>query len=73
VANPDSAVTRFRRFLAAVIEPRPDPGEAWCLNCCLCGDHTLVITPDGVDAHAELHRQQMPDATVTIQATWPCR
>ena len=68
MADPDSRLTGFRRWLAAVIEPRPDPGEAWCIGCALNGGRTLVVSADEFRDHAA---EPHGGARVSIQATWP--
>jgi hypothetical protein len=53
--DPNSIVVRFRRWLANVIGVRPDPGEGWCLGCCLNDGRTKVIPGDGLREHVDLH------------------
>ena len=72
MANPDSELTRFRRRLARLIEPRPAPGEAWCVACALNDGRTLIISADGYQAHAEMHRENdLPGDHVSLQVAWP--
>jgi hypothetical protein len=53
--DPNSLVVRFRRWLARAIEVRPDPGEGWCLGCCLNGGRTIIISAEALREHVELH------------------
>jgi hypothetical protein len=56
MADPNSRLTQLRAFLAAVLEPKPDPGEAWCMDCVLNGGRTMVLSADGTKAHAAEHK-----------------
>jgi len=67
MTRPASALTRLRIRLARALEPRPDPGEAWCLNCAVNNGRTLVLSVDGKDAHLAQHG----DERIEISATWP--
>lgn len=67
MAKPNSALTLIRRILVRIIEPGPDPGEAWCLDCSLNGGRTLVLPADGYKPHAISHA----DGQVQIRACWP--
>jgi hypothetical protein len=53
--DPNSLIVRFRRWLARIIEVRPDPGEGWCLRCCLNDGRTKIISVDGIRDHVESH------------------
>jgi hypothetical protein len=66
--NPNSAFTRFRRWLAIVIEPRPDPGELWCIDCSQNNGRTLILGADSMRAHLETHNDY-----IRIAAAWPPR
>lgn len=55
-------------MLARMIEPRPDPGEAWCLNCALNGGRTAILSADGARDHG---RQHEGGGLVRIQIAWP--
>lgn len=69
MAKPDSPVTRLRRHLAALIEPSPDPGEAWCVYCTLNDGRTLIVSADGIREHVEQH---VPGSgSVNVRAAWP--
>lgn len=67
MTQPDSLLSRIRRWLAGRIEPEPPPGEAWCVNCSLNNGSTQVLSPDGIRQHQEQHG----DGYVRIQAAWP--
>jgi hypothetical protein len=67
MSNPNSLWTRYRRILAALIEPHPDPGEGWCVDCSLNGGRTVVLPADGLEEHTELHG----DERVMLSARWP--
>jgi hypothetical protein len=75
MAKPNSRTTRLRRFLVAILDPKPDPGEAWCLGCYLNGGQTRVLTADGTKAHAAEHTANPPDVShgavkVIMQSRW---
>lgn len=53
--NPNSATTKFRRWLARKIDVKPDAGEGWCLSCTLNGRRTKIIAVDGLQDHVEEH------------------
>lgn len=63
MSKPNSVVTRFRWFLAAVIEPKPALGEAWCVACSLNDGVTIALPASGAYRHARLHP---PGEPVTI-------
>jgi hypothetical protein len=68
MTRPDSLLTRLRRQLARIIEPGPDPGEAWCLDCALNEGRTLIVSADGFRDHAGQHAS---GERVRIQVAWP--
>jgi len=55
VKNPDSRMAKLRILLAAALDPMPDPGEAWCMDCALNGGRTQVLTATGYMTHVQLH------------------
>jgi hypothetical protein len=61
VSRPNSRTTRLRRWLAAWLEPMPDAGESWCLDCYLNDGKTKVLSADGTRAHAAEHAARPPD------------
>jgi hypothetical protein len=72
MARPGSTLTAFRVWLAARIDPQPDPGEGWCMRCSMNGGRTLVLSADGTHAHARDH-QDSPDEGqhfVSVRARW---
>jgi hypothetical protein len=71
MSDPNSRLTRLRRRAARIVEPRPDPGEAWCTDCTLNDGRTLVVSADGMREHAERHVREEPAGMVSLQATWP--
>ena len=73
MADPNSTLTRLRRWLVARLDVRPDPGESWCLDCTLNGGRTKVLTANGGPDHA---REHVADGKptghhITILSTWP--
>lgn len=71
MASPYSPLTKIRARLATWLEPYPDKGEAWCVNCTLNGGRTLILPATGHTHHVMLHRDQqgMP-STVAIRVNW---
>jgi hypothetical protein len=53
--DPNSFIVRFRRWLARILNVRPDPGEGWCIGCALNGGRTKIISVEGLREHVELH------------------
>lgn len=64
--DPNSLATKIRRWLARKIDVKPDPGEGWCLSCCLNGGRTKIISGDGLHDHVDLHA---PGDYVHIEST----
>lgn len=56
MANPYSTWTRVRFIMARWLDPYPDKGKAWCLDCTLNGGRTLVLNAAGHAAHVLHHR-----------------
>lgn len=71
LTDPNSAVTRLRGWLARRLEPRPAPGEAWCMTCELNGGRTLIVTADGWRAHVERHSDLPGTHYVDVKASYP--
>jgi hypothetical protein len=69
--KPDSLMARARRHVARLLEPRPDPGEAWCIACRLNGGRTLVLSADGHSVHTEEHHSSGENGRFQIIASWP--
>lgn len=69
--DPNSLLTRLRRRLAARVEPGPDAGEAWCVDCELNHGRTTVLPADGTSGHLEIHRRHLPEGKVKMQSAWP--
>lgn len=67
MTKPNSLTTKVRRFLARRLDPRPDGGEAWCINCALSNRKTVVLSVDGIKQHAEKHA---PTDHVWFECTW---
>lgn len=57
MANPNSLSTRIRFYLARWLDPYPDRGEAWCMECALNEGRTLILNADGHADHVERHRE----------------
>ena len=68
MADPDSRLTGFRRWLAQRIEPLPDAGEAWCVDCTLNGGRTALLSATGYEDHASRHPS---DEEISIRAVFP--
>lgn len=65
--KPDSALSRLRRWASDLIDPKPDRGEAWCIQCSLNGGRTLILSADSLVSHREKHG----DDYVRMDARWP--
>ena len=55
MAKPNSVTTKVRRYLSDKLDPCPDMGEGWCVNCSLNGGKTAVISATGLRGHLEQH------------------
>lgn len=71
MANPNSLLTRLRRYAVTRLQPAPDPGEAWCVGCTLNGGRTLIISADGFRDHSAEHTNSEGSGYVEIIARWP--
>lgn len=56
-----------------LIEPGPDAGEAWCVDCRLNEEKTLLIPANSARRHAEKHMDEKDDykSFVRMKAAWP--
>jgi hypothetical protein len=71
MANPHSPLTKIRARLATWLEPYPDRGEAWCVNCALNGGRTLIVPATGHARHVMQHRdEQGMRSAVSIRVSW---
>lgn len=71
MANPNSMLTAIRMRLARLIDPEPDPGEAWCINCSLLPNHGVALIPvDGIEKHVASHTD---GEFLQIWGQWPPR
>lgn len=71
MTDPNSMLSRLRFALVRKIEPKPDPGKAWCFKCSLSFGRTLTFPADGIEDHAVRHSYIGDDSTLMIQARWP--
>lgn len=61
MANPHSLLTLVRFRLVKWLDPYPDKGEAWCIDCELNGDRTLILPASGHHNHMEKHKEHMTE------------
>lgn len=54
--NPNSPLTRVRLTLVRWLDPYPDKGEAWCMNCVMNDGRTLIMNASGHLHHVRQHR-----------------
>ena len=71
MTNPNSVFSRLRRELAEKIEPKPDAGEGWCINCSLEEGRTLVLPANGFQRHAQKHSDTDGHDHMQINVAWP--
>lgn len=72
MTDPNSPLTRLRWWIVRRVQPSPDPGEAWCVGCCLKGGRTIVVSADGHKEHAYLHHNtEGHDHRMEIIVAWP--
>lgn len=71
MASPTSWLTRVRMVLARWVEPKPDPGEAWCIGCSLNSGRTAVVSAAGHQEHAQVHAAGDGEEMLRIWVTWP--
>jgi len=72
-AHPNSRWSRFRSLLAQRIDPTPDPGESWCVDCSLNGGRTLVLPADSIIQHVRKDHLKVEREHIVIKAAWPLR
>jgi len=73
MANPHSRLTKFRFALAQWLDPYPDKGEAWCVDCALNDGRTLILNAIGHTAHVARHRDDSTGkttSTIAIRANY---
>jgi hypothetical protein len=70
VSKPNSVTTRIRQRIVKVVEPYPDPGEAWCIRCSLNERRTLIISVHGVPEHLLKHVDADDQGIVKILKAW---
>lgn len=72
MSNPYSLPVRLRLRLSRWLDPDPDAGEAWCIQCSLNNRRTKILPADGMKAHAQEHRDaEGSSRSLTIRAAWP--
>lgn len=55
MANPNSLLTKIRFHLARWLDPFPDRGEAWCMDCAVNNGRTLILNANGHADHVRQH------------------
>jgi hypothetical protein len=53
--KPNSFTTVLRRAIVKIVEPLPEAGYAWCLDCALNQGKTKVLHADRWFFHVEKH------------------
>ena len=66
MANPHSLLTLVRFRLARWVDPYPDKGEAWCMDCVLNGGRTLILNAAGHPVHVAQHRDAIDRGETAI-------
>ncbi len=67
MSNPHSRLTKMRFALSRWLDPYPDRGEAWCMDCVLNDGRTLILNAAAHTDHLERHREASePDGWVGI-------
>lgn len=66
--KPNSRSSRVRKWISRKIDPVPDKGEAWCINCSLNDGRTLVIQTSQIEYHVSTHTGE--NAYVRVEAAW---
>ena len=59
MSNPYSRLTKIRFALSRKLDPYPDKGEAWCMDCVLNDGRTLILNAAAHSDHVELHREEL--------------
>jgi hypothetical protein len=57
MSNPHSRLTKTRFALSRWLDPYPDKGEAWCMDCTLNDGRTLILNAAAHADHVERHRE----------------
>jgi len=57
MSNPYSRLTKIRFALSRKLDPYPDKGEAWCMDCVLNDGRTLILNAAAHSDHVEAHRE----------------
>ena len=57
MSNPYSRLTKIRFALSRWLDPYPDKGEAWCMDCVLNDGRTLILNASAHSDHVERHRE----------------
>jgi hypothetical protein len=57
MASPYSRLTKIRFALSRRLDPYPDKGEAWCMDCTLNDGRTLILNASAHSDHVEAHRE----------------
>ena len=66
MSNPYSRLTKIRFALVRWLDPYPDKGEAWCVDCELNDGKTLILNAAGHADHLGNHRDTLDDRKKTI-------
>lgn len=74
MANPYSRLTKIRFALSRWLDPYPDRGEAWCMDCELNDGRTLILNAAAHAEHLHQHRADIDDpaghTTISIRANF---
>jgi hypothetical protein len=74
MANPNSLLVKVRFRLVRWLDPFPDQGEAWCINCVMNDGRTIILSASGHLHHVEQHREITEDHPVAdaiaIRVNW---
>ena len=74
MANPNSLLVKTRLRLVRWLDPMPDQGEAWCMNCAMNNGRTIILSASGHVHHVEQHRVITEDHPVAdaiaIRVNW---
>lgn len=66
----DSPVTRLRARLARLIEPRPSPGDAWCVDCSLHEGRTWAMPVRTAEFHVKTHQVREGHGFVALKMAY---
>ncbi len=64
MSNPYSRLTKIRFALSRRLDPYPDRGEAWCMDCTLNGGRTLILNAAAHHEHVDAHREASGESGV---------